>query len=157
MRRLPRKGRRCLLVLAALLSTQQVAAGTPPAGVADPARARINYMLNCQGCHGARAEGSDAAGVPKMEGVVGDFLRVPGGREFLVQVPGSANASVDDAQLAELLNWMLHEVSGESLPTDFAPYTAAEVTALRYTPEDDVAGTRERLVREIEQANKQLR
>ena len=65
----------------------------------DENRARTNYMINCQGCHGPTALGSEAADVPRMKDFVGNFLHVPGGRAYLVQVPGSANASISDACL----------------------------------------------------------
>ena len=103
-------------------------------------------MLNCQGCHGPEAEGNAAANVPRMKNYVGNFLKVPGGREFLVQVPGSASAAVSDAELAELLNWMIQTISPNEAPTPFIPYDESEVRALRYSPEEDVLGTREKLV-----------
>ena len=112
-------------------------------------RARINYMLNCQGCHSADGSGSGEA-VPRMKDYVGNFLRVPGGREYLVRVPGSANAALDDALLAELLNWMMPTLAPDATPSDFVPYTAAEVGALRAQPLNDVATARERLVASIE-------
>ncbi len=110
-------------------------------------RARFDYMLNCQGCHLPRGEG--AGDVPRMTGFVGNFLKVPGGREFLVQVPGSANAALDDARLAELLNWMLAEISREQLPAGFRPYTAEEVGRYRAMPLHDVLETRAQLIQKI--------
>ncbi len=139
-------------VIMGLVSAAQTRAADSPAsatGVASEKRARTNYMLNCQGCHGANAEGNDAASVPRMQDFVANFLKVPGGREFLVQVPGSANASIGDAELAELLNWMIPFVSIEQLPDDFVPYTETEIAALRYSPEEDVVGTRKRLIQAI--------
>jgi len=118
-------------------------------GVDNENRARTNYMLNCQGCHGPNAEGSSTAEVPRMKNFVGNFLKVPGGREFLVQVPGSANASVNDAELAELLNWMLPSVSRAEMPASFEPYNETEITRLRYSPEEDVVGKRARLIQLI--------
>ena len=52
---------------------------------------RQNYILNCQGCHLPDASGSPGV-VPRMNDFIGNFLHVDGGREFIVQVPGSANA-----------------------------------------------------------------
>ena len=60
------------------------------AGV-DPMQARLNYMLNCQGCH-AVDDGRGLNDIPAMADFVGKFLTVDGGRAYLVQVPGSANA-----------------------------------------------------------------
>ncbi len=92
-------------------------------GVA-PARANDNsytlYALNCMGCHQQRGEGHGA--VPELKGFVGNFLRVPGGREFLVQVPGVAQSSLSDGEIAAVLNWMLLEFSPAELPDDFRPY-----------------------------------
>ena len=78
------------------------ASGAEPAPGSEPVnaqRARVDYMLNCQGCH--LPDGDSAGDVPRMKDFVGNFLKVPGGREFLVQVPGSANAALDDARLAD--------------------------------------------------------
>ena len=110
-------------------------------------RARINYMLNCQGCHLPAGEG--VGDIPQMKNFVGNFLKVPGGRAFLVQVPGSANAALDDAALAELLNWMLLEISADQLPEDFKPYSAAEVGEYRTMPLSDVNAVRLPLIQKI--------
>ena len=110
-------------------------------------RARIDYMLNCQGCHLPNGEG--AGDVPRMTDFVGNFLKVPGGREFLVQVPGSANAPLADQRLAELLNWMLDEISRDQLPADYRPYTAEEVAEYRTVPLRDVLQARAKLIQKI--------
>ena len=68
---------------------------------------QILYMLQCQGCHLADGTGAPGA-VPSLEGM-GRFLSVPGGREYLVRVPGSAQSPLSDLELAEVLNWMLRE------------------------------------------------
>lgn len=112
-------------------------------------RARVNYMLNCQGCH--LPDGGGVGDIPRMKGFVGNFLRVPGGREFVVQVPGSANAALDDAALAALLNWMLMEISASELPENFAPYTAQEVGRHRAQPLSDVNTVRTQLIQRIAQ------
>lgn len=122
---------------------QPLYAGEP----ANDQRPRIDYMLNCQGCHLPNGEG--AGDVPRMTDFVGNFLKVPGGREFLVQVPGSANAPLDDARLAQLLNWMLDEISRDQLPAGFRPYTADEVGEYRTVPLHDVLETRAKLIQKI--------
>ena len=67
---------------------------------ADDRQARINYMLNCQGCH--TPDGSGAPGkVPSLKNFMGNFVQVEGGREFLIQVPGAAQSTLSDAELAE--------------------------------------------------------
>jgi mono/diheme cytochrome c family protein len=112
------------------------------------ADARTDYMLNCQGCHADDGRGSPGH-VPDLRNELGLLLRVPGGREYLVQVPGSRNAAIDDAALAAVLNWMLPTFSPATLPNDFLPYSASEVARLRREPFDDVAAERTRLLEAI--------
>jgi len=116
------------------------------AGVENPARARVNYMLNCQGCHGPTGAGMADGTVPNMAGYLSRYLQVEGGREYLVQVPGSANAGITPAALAEVLNWMLVTMDAAHLPRDFVPYTANEVERLRSHPLREVAATRAALL-----------
>ena len=109
----------------------------------------LDYALNCQGCH--RADGSGTPGsVPALAGSVGRFLRVPGGRQYLVRVPGVAQAPLDDAALAAVLNWMLERFGGDQAPHDVAPFTAAEVGGLRRSPLTDVERVRRELIDAVE-------
>lgn len=118
-------------------------AGAAPG--ADDGAARQNYMLNCQGCH--LPDGSGSAGsVPKMNDFVGYFLHVPGGREFIVQVPGVTSAPLSDQDLAEVMNWLLLSFSGAQLPQPFEPYSAAEISRLRQEPLLDVHQRRRELL-----------
>ena len=114
----------------------------------DATRALQNYTLNCQGCHLADASGMEGR-VPRLRGEVGRFLHVPGGREYLIRVPGVATTPLDDAALAELMNWLLGEFSATELPDDFRPYTAAEVGALRRHPLVEVEAARARLLQSM--------
>lgn len=121
--------------------------------IKNPQRAWTNWVLNCQGCHQPDAAGSEG-GAPRMSGVVAKFLHVEGGREFLVRVPGVANAPLDEEQLADLVNWMLVTYDAENLPEDFEPYTAEEVAGLRYRPYiEDAEIMRGTLIRRINEAN----
>jgi hypothetical protein len=118
-------------------------------GVERPERARQNYILKCQGCHGPKAQG-DLSNTPPMADMVARFLTVPGGREFLVRVPGVATAAVSDAELAELLNWTLYRFDAAHLPSGFRPYGAAEIGRLRKSPlRTEAASTRRVLVKDI--------
>ena len=110
---------------------------------------RQYYLLNCAGCHQFDGTGSASHEIPRMKGVVGHFLRLPEGRAFLVQVPGTSNSALSDAQIAVLLNWMLPHFSREEIPADFVPYTADEVTRLRNQRLDDVAATRTAIVKRL--------
>src|SRR5712692_7088252 len=99
-------------------------------GTSGPA---LDYAVTCQGCH--RADGAGTPGtVPALAGSVGRFLRVPGGRDFLARVPGVAQAPLDDAALAAVLNWILERFGGDDVPKGFVPYGADEVGRLRRSP-----------------------
>jgi mono/diheme cytochrome c family protein len=111
--------------------------------------AQADYMLNCQGCHLADGSGFPARQVPALRNEVGKFLAVAGGREFLVQVPGSAQSNLSDARLAAVLNWLLQEFSAEQLPADFQPYQVEEVHRLRQSPLLEVAQPRAELIEKI--------
>ena len=129
--------------LAAALLALALAA---PAAADDDAKNRLTWMLECQGCH--RADGSATEGsVPAIAGQVSRFLHVPGGRDFLARVPGVANAPIDDATLAALLNWMLRRYDPEHLPNDFEPFTPDEIGRLRERPlGSEAAAQRARLL-----------
>lgn len=120
-----------LLALALVLTS--AAAAEEPAGVVSAQRAKMNWMLNCQGCHKPDATGSEG-GAPAMAHEVARFLTVDGGREFLTRVPGVTNAGLDNAQLAELLNWTLATFDSEHVPADFEPFTSEEIAAGRAHP-----------------------
>ena len=107
------------------------AAGNPP---------EINYMLHCQGCHLPDGIGHPGI-VPKMQGEVGAFLDSAAGRAYLVQVPGAAQSSLDDAELAEVLNWMLPAFD-KRVKADFTRYTAQEVARYRETRLTNVSSLR---------------
>ena len=109
------------------------AAASSPAGVGDPQRAWQHWTLNCQGCH--RPDGTGSAGTaPSLAGTVARFLSVPGGRESLGRVPGVATSPLSDADLSEVMNWMLWRFDKEHLPAGFQPFTAAEIGRLRAAP-----------------------
>lgn len=113
----------------------------------DAQRAHYNYMLYCQGCHTPDGRGIDS--VPRLKDHVGYFLQIPQGRDYLVRVPGSAGSVLDNEQLAEVLNWLILEFGGESVPEDFTPYTAEEIATLRNDPLLEVAEYRRRLIQEL--------
>ena len=102
-------------------------------GVSDPRQAHEDYILKCQGCHRIDGSGDDRSN-PPMNGVVARFLSVPGGREFLARVPGVSTVNLDDARLANLVNWTLYRFDPEHVPADFRPYTPAEIGQLRRHP-----------------------
>ena len=122
-------------------------------GTATAYAPNVEYALNCQGCH--RADGSGTGdSVPPLVNSVARFLTVPGGREYLVQVPGVAQAPLDDATLAAVMNWMLERFDKAHIPPGFVPYDAAEIGRLRTKPLTDVEGVRKRLLAAIEEGTR---
>ena len=109
-------------------------------------RPRSNFLLHCSGCHRQDGSGSAEHGIPNMRDRVGHFLRLPVGRAFLVQVPGTSQSSLGDAETAELLNWMVVALSPNAVPANLAPYTRDEVARLRASSLDDVAAVRASVV-----------
>jgi hypothetical protein len=104
-----------------------------PVGVDNAQRAWQHWTLNCQGCH--RPDGTGSAGTaPSLAGTVARFLSVPGGRQYLGRVPGVATSPLSNADLSEVMNWMLWRFDKEHLPANFEPYTAAEIGQLRAAP-----------------------
>src|SRR5262249_23262962 len=109
----------------------------------------LDYTLECAGCH--RADGSGTPGsVPALRDSVARFPGAPGGREYLARVPGVAQAPLDDAALAAVLNWMLPHFDASHVPAGFTPYTASEVGRLRKQPLVDVETERKRLLAAVD-------
>ncbi len=145
-RRSGRAGRQVGLLAAGILA---VAGAVKPALADDAAKARYQYILNCAGCHQADGSGAQSGGVPTLRGQFGHFLKLPEGRAFLVQVPGTSNSPLSDADIARMLNWMATAFSAETLPADFTPYTAGEVTTLRNRKLTDVSAVRRGIVESL--------
>lgn len=118
------------------------------AGEINRERAHFNYQMFCQGCHAPGGASVDER-VPRMEGHVGTFISSTEGREFLVRVPGSATSVLDNEELAEVLNWIVLEFSGQSLNASFEHYTATEVGSLRKAPLNEVVNYRAQLLADI--------
>ena len=116
------------------------------AGGASP---RTNYMLHCSGCHGPAGAGSPEVGIPDMRGAIGHFLKAKHGREFLIQVPGTSQTSMNDADVAVMMNWMLKQFSAAEVPAGTLPYTENEVRQLRADRLADVPGRRGAIISEL--------
>ena len=108
---------------------------------------QINYMLNCMGCH--TPDGSGEPGrVPDMKPTLAPFAASPDGRRYLVQVPGASQSALTNAELADLLNWMIQNLS-LTKPGHFTHYTEAEVASYRSKTLVAVKATRERLMQSL--------
>ena len=106
------------------------------------------YTLNCSGCHGAGGQGVPEAGIPNLN-EAGRYVRTQLGREYLIEVPGLSQSRLDDATAARLLNWVLRQFSAASLPADFKPYSAAEVTRFRADKVSDPKTRRDAILAEL--------
>ena len=87
---------------------------------------RTAYWLHCAGCHLLDGRGAPPE-VPTLIDTPGRIAALPGGRQYLMQIPGVALAGLDNERLAAVLNFMLEEFSANSLAQDFQPYSASEV------------------------------
>ena len=114
--------------------------------VAEP---RTDYLLHCRGCHLADGTGTPP-GIPALRDRVGYYLQIPGGRDYLTQVPGASNAPLSDERLTGVLNWVIGEFAGGSAPSDWAPLSATEVGQGRRVAPADIDAWRRALWQEIE-------
>jgi mono/diheme cytochrome c family protein len=127
-----------LLIVALSIASAALAGGSP---------AEL-YTLNCWGCHKPRAEGIPGT-VPRLADSMANFLRVPGGREYLVEVPGVAASALSNAEIAEVLNWLLVTFNKAEMPAEFKPYTAAEIAKYRPHQLIRITETRDDLVKRL--------
>jgi cytochrome c553 len=113
----------------------------------DPAQ---DYILYCMGCHGPEAQGVPGK-IPPLAGMLGRFMRTPEGRNYVLRVPGAANSALNDGQITAVLNWLSAQYapSGEPLP---APFTVAEVSAVRHRPLANVLATRSEVISKLSQS-----
>ncbi|HKQ84897.1 MAG TPA: cytochrome c [Steroidobacteraceae bacterium] len=109
---------------------------------------QMNYTLQCMGCHTPDGSGVPDR-VPSMRETLVPLAAKPDGRRYLVQVPGAAQSTLSDAELAQLLNWMIDSLSATR--GTFVPFTASEVSQYRRHALLDVRGTRERVLRGLAQ------
>jgi hypothetical protein len=108
----------------------------------------VNYMLQCMGCHTPDGRGEPGR-VPSVRNTLRPLASAPAGRKFLVQVPGSAQSKLSDAELAEVLNWMIDNLSATSGPSTVRRYTGGEVASYRRNPLVAVGAVRKQLVADL--------
>jgi len=102
-------------------------------------------MLNCMGCH--LPDGSGAPGkVPSLRESLALLSMTGPGRRYLVQVPGASQAPLSNPELAQLLNWMVRNLSAHAVPAEFTDFTASEVAGYRRSTLVNVRDARARVL-----------
>ncbi len=128
------------------------AAGEAPRRAPNGQTPHMNFLHYCAGCHLPDGSGKPSKGIPNMQGVLGQFLRVEGGREFIIKVPGVSHTPLGDSDVAALMNWLLNGIAQPSTPPNTPPYTAGEVTRLRSERMVDIPATRKEIVERLKTA-----
>ena len=118
------------------------------AGMTTLPTARANYLLSCGGCHGVEGV-SNSRLVPDLKDQVGFFLNLPEGRSYVVRLPNVAFSITTDEALTGLLNYVVFDLGGPSVPNGTKPYSVREVSQLRRKPltEVSLAQMRQQMVR----------
>lgn len=99
---------------------------------------RSNYLLGCGGCHGYEGI-SNSKLVPTLKGLVGYYLNTAEGRDYLPRLPNVAFSTLNDQDLAAVLNYLVFDLGGSSAPRGARPYAATEVGRLRKHPLTEIA------------------
>jgi hypothetical protein len=90
-----------------------------------------DYVEHCSGCHGMQGDSAPAE-IPVLRGRVGYFMCIQEGRDYLIRLPNVAYSAItDDQELADMMNFVVFGLGGNSAPKGTKPYTAAEVGRLR--------------------------
>lgn len=95
--------------------------------------AQSAYLASCGGCHGIQGVSAQEQ-VPDLRDRAGYFLCTDEGRQYIVRLPNVAFAARSDAELADLLNFVMFDLGGPSAPAKAPRYTAEEIGELRKGP-----------------------
>lgn len=97
------------------------------AAIGDPQLARADYVEHCAGCHGVQGISAPAK-LPELRGRVGYMMCTPATRAYLLRLPNIAKSRLsDNQQLADMLNFMIFGIGGQSVLPGTRPFTATEV------------------------------
>jgi hypothetical protein len=101
------------------------------AGLPELTGPQSDYVEHCSGCHGMQGNSAPAE-IPVLRDRVGYFMCTKEGREYLIRLPNVAYSAITDNQeLAEMMNFVVFGLGGNSAPKGAKPFTAAEVARLR--------------------------
>ncbi|HQS98174.1 MAG: cytochrome C [Novosphingobium sp. 17-62-19] len=128
--------RALVLAAVALVLAPQLAARDDPrsatvarglAALSDPELARGDYVEHCAGCHGVQGISAPAK-LPELRGRVGYMMCTADTRAYLLRLPNIAKSRIsDNQQLADMLNFMVFGLGGDSVIPGTQPFTAQEV------------------------------
>jgi len=105
------------------------------------------FIQHCSGCHGLGGDGgSVTSGIPRFQDSVGAFADDDEGRTYVLHVPGVANTSLDDEEIAAVLNYVMTRWGGKSLPDNYRAFTREEVARRRQYAISDVVALRRKVV-----------
>jgi hypothetical protein len=97
------------------------------AAITDPELAKADYVEHCAGCHGVQGISAPAK-LPELRGRVGYMMCTPATRAYLLRLPNIAKSRLsDNQQLADMLNFMVFGIGGQSVLPGTRPFTAREV------------------------------
>jgi mono/diheme cytochrome c family protein len=113
--------------------------------------ARSLYVLKCSGCHRIDGAGAPAAGIPPFPGFIAPLARQPEGRVYIAHVPGIAASRLSDAQLVDVLNYVIEEWSGDEGAAT-PRFTVDEFSVLRAVPVSNVVELRRDVVAQLKEA-----
>ncbi len=119
--------------------------------MADPEQARADYVEHCGGCHGVTGD-TVPARLPELAGRVGWFMCTPAARAYLIRLPNVAHSRItDNAQLADMMNYVVFVIGGSSAPVGTRPFTADEVARERplALTNANLTAERDRLTRQL--------
>jgi len=124
-----------VLAVLALLSVTCAAWAAPPlpelAGLPELTTPQSDYVEHCSGCHGMQGNSAPAE-IPVLRDRVGYFMCTKEGREYLIRLPNVAYSDIsDNRELADMMNFVVFGLGGNSAPRTAKPFTAGEVARLR--------------------------
>lgn len=117
------------------------AACAHPAPSGELTLAEQNYFIHCMGCHGETGAGLEGQ-VPDLRKDLARLAALPGGRAYILRVPGVTQTSLEPDRTAEVLNYTLRRFGGAAVARQIAPFTAAEVAEARTVPLLEISATR---------------
>jgi hypothetical protein len=120
-----------MLALAASVGARGESAPALAPMIEDPELARSDYLEQCAGCHGLNGSTAPAQ-LPELRGRVGWFMCTPEARAYLLRLPNVAQSRIkDNAELANMMNYVVFVLGQGSAPAGTRPFTEAEVARER--------------------------